>query len=103
MSRPIAFFAAILLGATPFATPAVAAGGPERITLAQASPAMVERTKEIQRGLKRRGYDPGPVDGLLGRRTARALRKFQADHGLAVTGMPSRTDYEMLAGEANGS
>ena len=103
MSRPTALFAAILLGATPFAAPANAGGGPERTTLAQAPPVVFERTKEIQRGLKRRGYDPGPVDGLLGRRTARAIRKFQADHGLYVNGMPSRTVYEMLASETNGS
>ena len=46
----------------------------------------------MQRALKRRGYDPGPIDGLMGRRTTTAIRKFQADHGLAVTGIarPSR-------------
>jgi hypothetical protein len=103
MSRPIAFITAIILGAAPFSAHGGVSGGVERISLAQVSPAIFERTREIQRGLKRRGYDPGPVDGLLGQRTARALRQFQADHGLAVTGMPSRTVYEMLAGEANGS
>ena len=75
----------------------------ESILIAQPSPADFERTKEIQRGLKRRGYDPGPVGGFMGRRTAQAIRKFQADHGLYVNGMPSRTVYEMLANEANGS
>ena len=108
MSRPTALFAAILLGATPFANPLSAVGmsagvGPDRIILAQAPPVIFERTKDIQRGLKRRGYDPGPVDGLLGRRTAQAIRKFQADNGLYVNGMPTRTVYEMLASEANGS
>ena len=103
MSRPTALFAAILLGATPFAAPASAGGGPDRMLLAQAPPVMFDRTREIQRGLRRRGYDPGPVDGFLGRRTARAIRKFQADHGLYVNGMPTRTVYEMLANEANGS
>jgi peptidoglycan hydrolase-like protein with peptidoglycan-binding domain len=103
MSRALALIASILLGATPFAGPASAVGAPDRISLAQAPPAVVERTKEIQRGLKRRGYDPGPIDGLLGLRTARAIRRFQADNGLYVNGMPTRTVYEMLAGEANGS
>ena len=102
MSRPTALFAAILLGATPFAEPASAVGGPEQMSLAQAPPGVIERTKAIQRGLQRRGYDPGPIDGFLGRRTSQAIRKFQADHGLAVNGMPSRTVYEMLTGEANG-
>lgn len=102
MSRALALFAAILTGATPFAAPASAWDESDQITLAQAPPVIFERTREIQRGLKRRGYDPGPVDGLLGRRTARAIREFQADHGLYVNGMPTRTVYEMLAGEANG-
>lgn len=66
------------------------------ILLAQASPADFERTRQIQRNLKHRGYDPGPVDGFMGRRTSRAIRAFQADHGLAVNGMASRTVYEML-------
>lgn len=79
------------------------AGQAESILVAQAPPVIFERTKEIQRGLKRRGYDPGPIDGFLGRRTAQAIREFQADNGLYVNGMPSRTVYEMLAGEANGS
>ena len=78
-------------------------GQAESILVAQASPADIERTKEIQRGLKRRGYDPGPVDGFMGLRTSRAIRAFQADHGLHVNGMPSRTVYEILTSEANGS
>ncbi|MDO5288717.1 MAG: peptidoglycan-binding domain-containing protein [Pseudomonadota bacterium] len=32
------------------------------------------------------GYDPGPTDGLAGRRTAAALRAFQQDHGLPTSG-----------------
>jgi peptidoglycan hydrolase-like protein with peptidoglycan-binding domain len=66
------------------------------VELAQASQAAIERTRQIQLALKRRGYDPGPIDGIMGRRTASALRAFQADHGLAVTGMVSRTVYELL-------
>lgn len=31
------------------------------------------------------GYDPGPIDGLLGPRTGSALRRFQSDHGLPVS------------------
>ncbi|HUE46268.1 MAG TPA: peptidoglycan-binding domain-containing protein [Aestuariivirgaceae bacterium] len=103
MSRPLAFIAAMIVAAAPAAGSAGSVTGQaESILVAQASPADIERTKEIQRGLQRRGYDPGPIDGFLGRRTAQAIRKFQADHGLAVNGMPSRTVYEMLAGEANG-
>ena len=73
------------------------------VELAQASQAAIKRTRQIQIALKRRGYDPGPVDGLMGRRTSNAIRAFQADHGLAVTGMVSRTVYELLVPEAAGA
>lgn len=32
------------------------------------------------------GYDPGPIDGLMGPRTAAALRRFQHDQKIGVTG-----------------
>lgn len=40
----------------------------------------------VQAALARRGYNPGPVDGELGPMSRRAIMRFQADHGLAVTG-----------------
>jgi formylglycine-generating enzyme required for sulfatase activity len=44
---------------------------------------------EVQRLLAARGYDPGPVDGILGGATRAAIGRFQRDHGLAATGEPS--------------
>lgn len=44
---------------------------------------------EVQQQLNRRGYDAGPVDGVMGRQTRGAIRAFQRDHGLAETGQPS--------------
>ncbi|MCP5155301.1 MAG: peptidoglycan-binding protein [Ectothiorhodospiraceae bacterium] len=32
------------------------------------------------------GFDPGPIDGLAGRRTAAAVARFQRDAGLRATG-----------------
>ncbi len=43
-------------------------------------------TRQIQGVLQERGYDPGPLDGVLGKKTREALRRFQKDHHLAVTG-----------------
>ena len=43
----------------------------------------------IQRALKARGHDPGVVDGIWGPNTERAIRAFQAESGLEVTGRPS--------------
>ena len=41
---------------------------------------------EVQRALKRRGYYSGPLDGQIGAGSRNALRNFQAEHRLAVTG-----------------
>lgn len=39
-----------------------------------------------QKRLTQRGYQTGPVDGLWGRQTQKAVNKFQRDQGLGVTG-----------------
>lgn len=44
-------------------------------------------TRLIQERLKELDYDPGPVDGVRGRRTIAAIRRFQADKGLIVDGI----------------
>lgn len=64
----------------------------------------------IQQALSDKGFDPGPVDGIWGRKTIAAVREFQRAEGLAVDGIygpmtasrlfpaaqaaPSRPDYE---------
>ena len=40
----------------------------------------------IQRSLAALGYRPGPIDDIPGPRTRAAIRGFQAEHGLPVTG-----------------
>lgn len=42
---------------------------------------------EIQKSLAARGYDPGNIDGIWGRRTANAVRAFQAAKRLVVDGI----------------
>jgi DNA invertase Pin-like site-specific DNA recombinase/peptidoglycan hydrolase-like protein with peptidoglycan-binding domain len=73
------------------ATPASAAHGQATPVLAQgvgmgAHPST--EVREVQRALRRRGYDLGPpgVDGRFGSLTAAAVRRMQADYGLAVDG-----------------
>lgn len=46
---------------------------------------------EGQAELNRIGYSAGPVDGIWGRKSARALRKFQRAQGLEVTGELTET------------
>lgn len=46
--------------------------------------------EQLQRELNRAGYEAGPVDGVLGRRTRDAIRAYQRDKGLPVTGQPDQ-------------
>jgi hypothetical protein len=46
-----------------------------------------------QERLKHKGYDPGPIDGIWGPRTAAAVADFQRKEGLTVT---SRLDADTL-------
>ena len=43
--------------------------------------------RDIQAKLRERGFDPGPVDGLLGRRTCDAVKAYQKAAGMAVNGL----------------
>src|SRR5882724_326863 len=42
-------------------------------------------TVEVQRALAQQGYYYGPIDGILGPGTRRAIQRYQIDRGLAVT------------------
>lgn len=56
-------------------------------------------TRDLQRALKNKGFDPGPVDGIMGRRTIQAIRDFQTAHGLQVDGIAGpKTRAVLLAG-----
>ena len=52
--------------------------------------------KHAQSLLRANGYAPGPADGLMGKKTRQALKKFQADNGLPVTGSPDRQTLALL-------
>ena len=59
-------------------------------------------TKQIQRELIKLGYDLGPsgADGIAGRMTANALRKFQNRHSLTRTGVADgRTMRKLFPGK----
>lgn len=47
----------------------------------------------VQARLAREGYDPGPIDGVIGPQTRDAIAAFQSDHGLPVTG---RIDHSLV-------
>jgi peptidoglycan hydrolase-like protein with peptidoglycan-binding domain len=71
----------------------------------QAAPRSGVTTKSqvmaIQRGLNARGYDAGPVDGAVGPKVRMAIRSFQSDNGMAVTGEISPTLASRLGVESD--
>jgi len=50
------------------------------------------KIKEIQQALKNRGYDPGPVDDIMGSKTKAALIQFQKDNSLPI----GQLDFDTL-------
>jgi peptidoglycan hydrolase-like protein with peptidoglycan-binding domain len=48
-----------------------------------------DTVRQIQSGLSRLGYDPGPADGRVGPRTRSAIRQYQQDNKLLVDGEPT--------------
>jgi peptidoglycan hydrolase-like protein with peptidoglycan-binding domain len=51
-----------------------------------ASAATSEEIGTVQKSLNDKGYDAGPVDGVLGSRTRAGIRQYQAAEKLTVTG-----------------
>ena len=47
----------------------------------------VDTVKGVQARLSNLGYDPGPIDGIVGPRTRAAVRRFQQEHDLKVDGI----------------
>ena len=92
-SRPFStVLAAVLLSARflLLAAGPTAAGGPAE------GPAGDPAVLLAQRRLAVLGYGLSPPDGVLGGATGRALREFQRDRGLPVTGRLDRDTLEEL-------
>lgn len=52
--------------------------------------------KDIQQALKDLGFEPGPIDGIRGRRTINAIKAFQAEHGLVADGIVGKNTKAAL-------
>ena len=59
-------------------------------------PLTLDERKSLQQALKDRGYDPGPIDGVIGAGTKRALRAWQQAAGLPADGYASAVVLEAL-------
>jgi peptidoglycan hydrolase-like protein with peptidoglycan-binding domain len=84
--------ATLVAAALVIVAPAVAANRSSTPVLAQGAGLGDEpnaHVRQVQRALERRGYDVGApgVDGRFGPLTAAAVRRLQADRGLAVDGI----------------
>jgi peptidoglycan hydrolase-like protein with peptidoglycan-binding domain len=53
----------------------------------------------VQSKLAEQSYYQGSVDGVIGSTTLQAIRQYQADHGLAVTGKIDPTLLDALGVE----
>lgn len=57
---------------------------------------MNENILRIQQRLAQLGFDPGPLDGVRGRRTIVAVKQFQTSRGLEADGMVGRETLRAL-------
>lgn len=66
--------------------------------MASKSKASVE---QIQHALARRGFDPGIIDGIWGRRTEAAVRAYQQSEGLVADGIVGPKTWKALFGDVD--
>ncbi|HAX99360.1 MAG TPA: hypothetical protein DCY12_10860 [Candidatus Atribacteria bacterium] len=52
---------------------------------------------DLQRSLNSKGYDCGPVDGIMGTKTRQAIMAFQRDQGMKADGIPGPITQEKLS------
>jgi len=85
LSMLVLLDAPLALGVTADATTVAARPG---------TPPLAPRyVREAQRALRDLGYEPGPVDGIVGPKTREALVRYQRSEKIAVTG---RLDPETM-------
>ncbi len=80
----------------------VAKNGSSKTTFSEAIELKGEKAAVagVQRLLMDIGYDPGRIDGYLGRKTQRAIATFRRKHGLRVNSLVSEDLVEKLVDQA---
>ena len=87
-------------GLQPLVTPAPG------VTLQMSKSLTPEQTQEIQAGLKKAGFDPGPIDGIFGAKTKSILVQLRAgcpmisEFSLLLTNQVQTTEKEPVAAPA---
>lgn len=64
-----------------------------RSTLIRASGVSVT---DVQKALSRAGFDPGPVDGRMGKKTKSAIKQFQKRNNLKADGVVGDKTWSLL-------
>ena len=59
-------------------------------------PLSLDERKKLQRALANQGYNPGPIDGIIGAGTRTALKKWQKNNGRPADGYASAKVLEAL-------
>ena len=75
-----------IVGKAPFLTPRPASE----------QPLSRDQALKIQELLVARGYDPGPIDGVIGSQTRKAIKEFQRTAKLPADGYPTPELLEIL-------
>ncbi len=84
-----------LLGGVALAAVGSVAWGQERPRVQRDHPLV----RQVQTALKEKGFDPGPVDGMMGPTTREALRRFQESNGLTANGQMTDETLDKLGVE----
>jgi len=53
--------------------------------------------KQIQTALKNAGYDPGTIDGRMGKQSHDAIKAFQSANGLTADGKVGKKTWKLLS------
>jgi peptidoglycan hydrolase-like protein with peptidoglycan-binding domain len=61
------------------------------------------RVRMAQQALQEKGYNPGPIDGVMGAKTRAALKEFQRKEGLEANGRLDMTTMSRLGMETRTS
>lgn len=61
-------------------------------------PLSLSERKSLQAALTAKGYNPGPIDGIIGAGTRAAIRQWQKDNGLPADGYASASILTALKG-----
>lgn len=68
----------------------------ENRTTALTKGAAGSKVKTLQVRLEMQGYDPGPIDGIFGARTATAVKSFQQYKGLTADGVVDEITWKAI-------